>query len=482
MRYHGNYCGPYWSDGVHQASVLGTSAPTDAFDALCKEHDAQYAVGGDVSAADARFASSAFALPGFKPKLAAAAVYTNRLVRGMKNSYFSTMSNNLRTPKSRNSPGQKTKGSTKSNNNARKNKTPPRLGPPLPFDIGGLQLSAPAATSTVMTAIPTRTQSIKDGVSVSGREFIGTVEGSGVSTFGLGKSALLSPAFFYAGVLGQISRSYQKYKWTYLRVHYVPKVATSLAGEVILCSNDNINDPCLQPESTVLLPRAIVSGNGVLTPVWAPIHMAIRTDSIYRLIDHSVNTNINSNIFTELQVYSQAGVSGQVGYLWLEYAIDLIHPMLQPHASSIPFATGPGQRVVLTTTAPPTVGAILTATESSSFGVLSAFNGTVYRFILDIQASSPAGAAGFANGFNTTISNISAGSVVVNTTALPLVGGMALYLVVNPTNVTFYNSLENATAGFSGEVVVRTASASPFTLAGDIQVVRCGSAIITTVQ
>jgi len=44
MRYHGNYCGPNWSAGKHQESVIDNNVPAvDEFDQTCLEHDAEYA-------------------------------------------------------------------------------------------------------------------------------------------------------------------------------------------------------------------------------------------------------------------------------------------------------------------------------------------------------------------------------------------------------------------------------------------------------
>lgn len=60
---HGNYVGPYWSDGKTQSSVeWGNKEPTDALDDLARKHDAAYAHYKDRphrEAADALFAEEA---------------------------------------------------------------------------------------------------------------------------------------------------------------------------------------------------------------------------------------------------------------------------------------------------------------------------------------------------------------------------------------------------------------------------------------
>lgn len=56
FRYHGNYCGPGWSAGKYQSSVVSDVVPIDVFDATCRCHDAEYATGGNKLFADAKFA------------------------------------------------------------------------------------------------------------------------------------------------------------------------------------------------------------------------------------------------------------------------------------------------------------------------------------------------------------------------------------------------------------------------------------------
>jgi hypothetical protein len=63
---HGNYCGPGWSDGKWQNSVVGTVKPKDYLDFTCQQHDAAYATGKDKAKADFLFAKQNI-LGAFKP-------------------------------------------------------------------------------------------------------------------------------------------------------------------------------------------------------------------------------------------------------------------------------------------------------------------------------------------------------------------------------------------------------------------------------
>jgi len=350
--------------------------------------------------------------------------------------------------------------------------------------VGAVQLSAPAAISTVFTSTPTRTKNTKNGISVVGKEYIGTVEGNGVNSFGIGKVALLSPAYFYGGVLGQLARSYTKYKFTKLVVHYIPKVATNLAGQVVLCSQENITMPALRPESATFLQRALVSGNGVMCPVWTPCKMNIKTDNRRRYIDAFTNSDINENIYCDVQCYTQVGVSGEVGNLWLEYECELTENRLEPHANTVPIQEGPGDRVVIQDSA-----AATTAGEPATFTDLSGLatgnsNGAVIRFVMDIQGSTAATGTTLSNAWKVaTTARTTGGGNVNSFTVDTIVGGMTIYFAVMGANLYAYVSLEAAIAGNgSGQIFYNTSGSTKATWVGDATLVRHGNEIMDNVQ
>lgn len=351
--------------------------------------------------------------------------------------------------------------------------------------LGGLQISAPSAISGVFTSVPTKTKSIKNGIIVSGREFIGAVEGNGVSTFGVGKSALLAPAYFNSGVLGQLARAYQLYRWRSIIVHYIPKVATSLSGQVIMCTSDNISEPFMKPEATDILSRALVAGNGVMAPLWCPAKMKAQITGQLQYVDPSVNADINQNIDCELQVYTQTSSSQQVGYLWIEYEIELLKPMLQPHLSTIPFSSGPGLRYTLVDSAAVNaVGAPVYLTDAAGSTISGQPNGTIYRAVLDIQASASGAGTTLSNCWHiVTLSRTGTSAFTSATTPYTLVGGSTLYLAVAGTVLTVHASIESAISGLaSGEFVQRTATTAAGTFVFDLQLVRQGNSNLPTVQ
>ena len=82
MKYHGNYCGPNWSAGKHQGSVVSDVPAVDEFDETCKRHDAAYATNADLLSADINFALENFG-KGVKRTIAAAAVGGQAAVRAI---------------------------------------------------------------------------------------------------------------------------------------------------------------------------------------------------------------------------------------------------------------------------------------------------------------------------------------------------------------------------------------------------------------
>lgn len=80
IAFHGDYVGPGWSAGQYQNSVTSTAPARDEFDQTAKEHDATYATGGDLKAADLKFAAANIG-QGLKRTVAGAAVGLQGIMR-----------------------------------------------------------------------------------------------------------------------------------------------------------------------------------------------------------------------------------------------------------------------------------------------------------------------------------------------------------------------------------------------------------------
>lgn len=461
--YHGNWCGPGWSDGRRVSSTHGFAPAIDEFDETCRQHDFALSGGKRNPSADMTFIRQNL-LKG--PKRGLAAV----LVGGRLALDVLTAAN-----KPNNSLRKMTKPALEKMTKTIKHK-----------DKAVEKTRAPVAVGTVFRSVKTTHTQTKNGSVLSGSDFIGAVEGQGVATFGLGKSALLSPAFFLATFLGNISRSYEKYRWRKLRINYVPKVSTGLNGQVILCSSHSVSEPCLQPEAGTFLARAMSQGNASMGPLWMENHIDIQTGNSWFMVDPTTTTDPDDAIAEELQVYVQTQTVGQVGYLYAEYEIEFSQLTYQPHSTTIPIATGPGVRVVLNDAL-----AINAANDdwslADNIGTLqlaALANGSIFRAVFDLQGSSCYTGSSFGLGFRTiTATRSNTGTTISNTVLQPIVGGSTFYFIVYGTVLQAYTSLEAAVNGNgSGQIFMSTASTVVGTYNFDCQLIRQGVATIATVQ
>lgn len=80
IKYHGNWCGPGWSDGDWVDSRKGYAPAIDEFDETCRQHDFSLAGGVRDRGADRKFVDSNMG-KGPKRTLAAIAVATRDYIQ-----------------------------------------------------------------------------------------------------------------------------------------------------------------------------------------------------------------------------------------------------------------------------------------------------------------------------------------------------------------------------------------------------------------
>lgn len=467
FRYHGNWCGPGWSDGRYTASTPGYAPPIDEFDETCKQHDLALSGGRRNFGADMTFVTSNIAK---EPKRSlAAALVLGRATLDLL--FAENKSNDTTTTMTR----PNLRGMSK---NKQKDVKRPAAH--------NRSISAPVAIGSIVRAVKTQHIQTKNGAILRGTDFISPVEGQGVSTFGLGKSALLSPAYFLSTFLGNMARSFEKYRWNKLRIHYVPKVATSANGQIVLCSSHSVSEPCLAGESGTFLQRAMSQGNAAMGPLWMENYIDIDVKRSFFMVDPGTTSDPDDAIAEELQVYVQTQISGQVGYLYAEYEIEFSELTYQPHATLIPIPTGPGVRTTLTeVSAVNTSGDDWTLQEVGSVvNFTTTPNGSIFRAVFDLQGSAAYNGTSFSTAFATNNTNRT-NLTTLNSTAvaIPLFGGSTLYLVVAGSRVLVYASLEAAVNGIgSGQIFHNSTSTTTGSYLFDLALVRYGITQLSTVQ
>lgn len=478
---YGNYCGPYWSDGKFQSSVVGTKEPIDEFDATCYRHDAIYAVGGDLEAADFEFARENIG-GGLLRTTAGLAVGAQGLGRrGMRK-----LAPNIKsTPKSLNTNEIMTKSKT-SKSNLRgatpKGSTQQKAsnGP------ATSTRSVPAAVGTTMRMVAPKVVRSGNTARITGRDYIGSVPVNTTTNFGIATTCLLSPAYFTSAFLGNLCRSYESYRWQSLRIHYVPACSTATTGSIILASAHSVTQPALSGELSNFLPRALTQGNASMGPLWEHGHIDIDcSKSDWRLVDPTTSVDLDDNIHEELQVYYSAATALTAGYLFAEYVCEFSDPVYQPHSLTIPISFGPGTACILSDNN--TVNAIADDWNlrfDSGLSISSIATGTIFRAVLDVVGSAAPAGATLNNLLNSAVfSHSTTTTFGIQTVVCPLVGGQVFYFVVDSATVKVYGTIENARTGIgSGQLVHRTATTDRGTYRMIVTLVGLDPSAMTTIQ
>lgn len=451
MRYHGNFCGPNWSDGKHQASVVPTLPPIDHNDNCCREHDRAYATGADHGEADRNFIQCLDnSLDGW---VMATAVRMNNLFNMP----------NLRTNKPKPNKPMATRSDT--------------------------AVAVPAAIGRILRPIKPIIKRATNSARVIGREFAGNLApGALTPAAGLYVPVLsipLNPAYYQSAVLGMHAKSFDLFKFHRVTVRYLPQCGTDSPGSVVMITSKNIREPFLDSTGN-FLPRALTQSNAVLGPVWHELDTVIDCDNEWRKVDLFTATDIQDNVLEEIQIYASGYVAtDSLGIFVIDYDVEFKDPIYQPHASLIPDSIGPSQIFSFNTQAIGTVNDALTLSNPATFPTYG--DGAIFRAALRSFASSAPTGATLANMVNIGETRYTtAVAFNVDLTAINLRDGFTCYLRrgggATPT-YRLYASLASAQAGQSeGLILVRTAWTAAGTLVFIVQHVSMSPPFTTVIQ
>lgn len=486
IAFHGNYCGPGWSAGAYQSSVVSDVEATDAFDQTCKEHDAVYAMGGDLLAADAKFAYDNITSMNPKAAIAGLAVGSQGLLRAAYRGVFGSSDIHNNTINNNNSSNHG--NMTKKKNNptlpplTKKEKTNLRkviaeqqllqdiaIKPNLkqksryldPLGPSFKVATPPVSIGTTVTASKPVTKTIPNGVLVRGREFLCSVFESSNDNFQLSAVAPLHPAYYVASTMGQMARTYQRYRFRKLAIHFITRQPTTAAGQIALVYSAQINEPAEDGASGNFLPRVMTRGRASLGPIWQNHLLEVDCDATYRLIDPFSQADIPSHIFGEVQAYTLSDITDTAGYLLIDYELEFNTTMFAPHSTLIPLPSGPGvQFSLVDSSATPTAGDAVKLNLSGSLS--SSTNGTIWRALINADESTLATGTTLVNAWQSTITyGLTVSTYGTTSQTLTIVDGMQVYIVVVGTIGYVYLTLEAAIAGDStGQAFYRTTGSS----------------------
>lgn len=462
MKYHGNYCGPYWSAGVSQASVVSDVLAVDDFDQTCKEHDAHYALGHDLSDADREFYAVNIG-KGFKRSVAAVAVKVQQVIRDVTRNKISNNFNKQTITKNSIMPNQKQSKQNKTNTK-RVSAVPSRAPTPT-------MLAAKRQTSTQLSTVPAAygyTLRMEKPVisrnskstTITGADFATQVFlSTTTSTYEPAASVIINPAFFQSSMLGSLARTFEKFRVRKAVLHYIPQVSTSTNGQLIFCSSTDIKQPYIDGSSSTFLSRALSQSNAIATPVWKETMMDIPHSDEWFHVDCMVDLDLSDAIEQEVQVYCIGTTTGIGGILMLHYTFEFSDPLYTYHSSSIPNIYGNGQLGTFADNSG--VNATTDALVLTNGGYTYMSYGTIFRLIF-IQAKStlPTGVGTWAllakigtEGASTT------SAVVLNTDTISMVTGTVLYATYSSSGFHLYAGLDTARTGdLGGALYYQTAT------------------------
>lgn len=327
MRFHGNYCGPNWSAGKAQASVVSDVPATDEFDETCKEHDAAYATGGNLREADLRFARKNI-FNGIKPTVAGLLVGAQGLLRShdkptsfddhqkfpdTSNPPFAVMRRTKPTPLPLPIPGPPIGTATKKKNKLQM----------VAKRVSGLRSAvAPVAFSRRVAMSRPEFGTINGETVIRHREYVGTVSNS--TSFTCTSYAVnpgLSNVFPW---LSNIAANYDKYRFRSLRFDYVPAVSTSTSGRITLAFNYNAGDnsPTSKQQVFSIAPNAEQA-------VWAELSLPVPVipETLYTREYLVPGSDIKTFDMGQLLVATDLGSSSAtIGEMYVEYEVVLMKP------------------------------------------------------------------------------------------------------------------------------------------------------------
>lgn len=300
------YCGPYWSDGRWQTSVVGQAEGENDLDSRCRDHDAAYATGQDLQVADKLFANAAWQL-GPTGKLMATAVSLQRGVRAIDQYISKTMTKDTKPKNLRGStpaqPKSKSKGTPMTGNDTVR--------------------AAPVAFATRRTGSKPKMTTKKDGsITVSHRSFLTPITNNvAFTTVQIGCNPGLVGSFPW---LAALAARYEMYKFTKLRYEFRSVVASSTSGVIMMSFDYDASDEA--PASKAIQAQTIPNSE---TNVWMNNDLVVPLDGTWRYVRQSqlaTNLDIKTYDLGNMWLSSAYGDNAIGGELYVEYTVELKKP------------------------------------------------------------------------------------------------------------------------------------------------------------
>jgi hypothetical protein len=270
MRYHGNYCGPGWSAGKYQNSVVSDVPATDEFDETCRQHDAAYARGQSLKDADYKFAYDN--LTSFNPKrmVAGALVGAQGLFRPIDRSPIPlTNYQSINMPNLRGNNSNYNNKQTRTKGIPSKGAAPKRSMPSKTMAPFATELMAPATVGTAYRSQRIKRKQTATGVIVNTNVFSGKCTSSpATGSISIVHSFVVTPSGMGNAEFASLAQLYEMWRVRAIRFNFHPQASTSTTGDAILIYAREVGDQIPNGDSTNFYSRAISGRDALITPVW----------------------------------------------------------------------------------------------------------------------------------------------------------------------------------------------------------------------
>lgn len=320
MKYHGNYCGPNWSAGKYQSSVVDWEVPAvDEFDETCRIHDGAYANRADLRAADLEFARANLSL---NPKRLGAA-----LLVGAQGLSRSRDINKSKHPTQTNTTNNKmvniemVKRDTRPTQNLRRIPPKPARPSAVTARLNPQSRNVPAAYMHKVS-LEAPIVGISNGfTTVSHKALLKPLVGTtGYNPFTLACNPGMAQSFPWGS---RLARSYDKYRFTKLKYYYRPVCATTQVGVVMMSFDfDTIDSvPATKSEQAETFPN--VESNAFVAS-----ELSVKCDNLWRFVRQGAISGVDLKTYDLGQfIFSSTyATASLLGELYVEYTVQFDKP------------------------------------------------------------------------------------------------------------------------------------------------------------
>lgn len=217
-----------------------------------------------------------------------------------------------------------------------------------PFGVVGRLASAPVNIGTTIRSVPSVTKMGRDSVTVTGRDFVGTL--MGVSTtynsWVLSGGFPVSPYAFTASALKGYFLTYQVFKVRRLCLHYISSSPTSSSGDILMLHHSNRGGPYVDHTSSNFMSYALSTPSAVLGPQWLNKSVEVVDSDTYGWMETDLFNaeDVSHQAAGEVLVYTKNTTNGvqadSPGYILIDYQVEFAKKMVNPRSVTLPSTLG----------------------------------------------------------------------------------------------------------------------------------------------